>query len=88
MNGLLKEPRFFRHFKGNYYRLIAIAKCSESGADVAIYQGLYGDKVTYSRPMNMFTETIQRNGKSLKRFEEVPDITKVPEEELTKDHTL
>jgi hypothetical protein len=59
----------YRHFKGNLYQLLTIAKSSETQEDLVVYQALYGDYGTWVRPLAMFTEEIERDGKVIKRFE-------------------
>ena len=61
--------REFRHFKGNLYRLEGFAKDSETLEPMAIYRALYGDGGLWVRPAKMFFETIERDGKRIKRFE-------------------
>ena len=61
--------RTFRHFKGNRYRLEGFAKDSETTEEVVIYRQLYGEGGLWVRPAKMFFETIERNGKMIKRFE-------------------
>ncbi len=61
--------REFRHFKGNLYRLEGFAKDSETLEPMAIYRALYGDGGLWVRPAKMFFETIERDGKHIKRFE-------------------
>ncbi len=61
--------REFRHFKGNLYRLEGFAKDSETLEPMAIYRALYGDGSLWVRPAKMFFETIERDGKHIKRFE-------------------
>ena len=61
--------RTFRHFKGNRYRLEGFAKDSETTEEVVIYRQLYGEGLLWVRPAKMFFETIERDGKMIKRFE-------------------
>ncbi len=61
--------REFRHFKGNLYRLEGFAKDSETLEPMAIYRALYGDGGLWVRPAKMFFETVERDGKRIKRFE-------------------
>ncbi len=61
--------REFRHFKGNLYRLEGFAKDSETLEPMAVYRALYGDGGLWVRPAKMFFETIERDGRKIKRFE-------------------
>lgn len=66
--------KFFRHHKNKPYKFIGIAKHSESLEDVVIYECLYPNETAklWVRPKNMFFETIEKEGKSIPRFAEVP----------------
>ena len=46
--------RIYRHFKGDFYLVEAVAKDSETGADCGIYRQLYGDGSLWVRPLDMF----------------------------------
>ena len=61
--------REFRHFKGTRYRLEGFAKDSETMEEMVVYRALYGDGGLWVRPAEMFFETIERDGKRMKRFE-------------------
>ena len=61
--------REFRHFKGNHYRLEGFAKDSETLEEMVVYRALYGEGGLWVRPAQMFFETIERDGKRMKRFE-------------------
>ena len=61
--------REFRHFKGNLYRIEGFAKDSETLEAMVVYRALYGDGGLWVRPAKMFFETIERDGKLMKRFE-------------------
>ena len=59
----------YRHYKGHLYELIGTARHSETLEDMAIYKALYGDFGIWVRPLKMFLEDIDINGKIQKRFE-------------------
>ena len=59
----------YRNFKGNEYEVIAIAKHSETLEEMVVYKALYGDGDIWVRPAKMWDETIERDGKTFKRFE-------------------
>jgi len=58
----------YRHFKGNLYHVLHIARHSETDELMVVYQPDYGEKAIWVRPLSMFDETIERDGKTLKRF--------------------
>lgn len=59
----------YRHFKGNLYELIEVAHHSESQEPVAVYRALYGNHGLWVRPLEMFLETIERDGAEIQRFQ-------------------
>ena len=58
----------YRHFKGNEYEVIAIAKHSETTEVYVVYKALYGDGGLWVRPASMWNETVERDGATYKRF--------------------
>lgn len=58
----------YRHFKGNEYEVIAIARQSETEEPMVVYRALYGEGGIWVRPANMWNETVERDGKTYKRF--------------------
>ena len=64
----------FRHFKGNHYRLEGFAKDSETQEEMVVYRALYGEYGLWVRPAKMFFETIERDGKRMKRFAPVEPL--------------
>ena len=59
----------YKHFKGNEYELLGVAKHSETLEEYVIYRALYGDKGLWIRPKEMFFEKVTRDGKTFNRFE-------------------
>lgn len=59
----------YRHFKGNEYEVVSVANHSESLERLVVYRALYGDGQLWARPLSMWTETVEHNGKTVPRFE-------------------
>lgn len=72
MNNEIKPGRY-RHFKGNEYEVLYIAKHSETLEPMVVYKALYGDGGIWVRPAEMWNETVTRDGKTFKRFEYIGD---------------
>ena len=64
----IKKGRY-RHFKGNEYEVIGTAKHSETLEEYVVYKALYGEGGLWVRPKEMWNETMERDGKTYKRFE-------------------
>lgn len=58
----------YKHYKGNMYQLIRIARHSETLEKMAVYQALYGDYGIWVRPLSMFQETVTFDGQVIPRF--------------------
>ncbi|WP_042151603.1 MULTISPECIES: DUF1653 domain-containing protein [unclassified Pseudoalteromonas] len=65
------ESGRYQHFKGNFYQVLHIAKHSETDELLVVYQPEYGERGIWVRPLAMFDETIEREGKTFKRFSKV-----------------
>ena len=59
----------YRHFKGNEYEVIGTAKNSETLEEYVVYKALYGEGGLWVRPASMWNETVERDGKTFRRFE-------------------
>lgn len=68
---MIEEGKKYRHFKGNEYMVLHLAKHSETEEEMVVYQALYGERGIWVRPLNMFLEKVEVDGKSVDRFEEI-----------------
>jgi hypothetical protein len=65
----LPSPGRYRHYKGREYRVLHLARHSESLEPVVVYQALYGERGIWVRPAAMFLETVSGpNGHLIPRF--------------------
>lgn len=53
--------RKYRHFKGNDYKVLALAEHTETGEECVVYQALYGEGKIYVRPLDMFASGVDRD---------------------------
>ena len=63
----------YRHYRGNNYRVLFLARHSETQESLVIYQALYGEQGFWARPAAMFGESVERDGRTVPRFERVGD---------------
>lgn len=62
------KPGRYRHFKGNEYEVIGVAKHSETMEELVVYRALYGERGLWVRPAAMWNETVERDGRTFQRF--------------------
>ena len=62
------RPGKYRHFKGNEYEVIGIARHSETDEAMVVYRPLYGEGGLWVRPASMWNETVERDGQVYQRF--------------------
>lgn len=67
MENDIKNGRY-RHFKGNEYEVIGIAKHSGTTEKMVVYRALYGEHGLWVRPAFMWNEAVERDGKVYQRF--------------------
>lgn len=53
--------RKYRHFKGNDYKVLALAEHTETGEECVVYQDLYGEGKIYVRPLDMFASEVDKD---------------------------
>ena len=59
----------YRHFKGGEYRVYGIARHSETGEQLVVYEPLYGEGGLWVRPLSMFQEMVNHDGGQVPRFQ-------------------
>ena len=62
------KPGRYRHFKGNEYQLLYVAKHSETLEPMVVYEALYGEGGIWVRPAEMWSEEVDREGYHGPRF--------------------
>lgn len=63
--------KYYRHFKGGKYKVLAIGQDSETLEKVVVYQALYGEMKVWVRPYEMFFGKTKQNGVEIERFKEI-----------------
>ena len=67
------QPGRYRHYKGNEYKVLGVARHSETLEEVVVYRQEYGERGLWVRPAAMFAETVVINGKSVPRFQRIDE---------------
>lgn len=62
------KPGRYRHFKGNEYEVLYLAKHSETLEDMVVYRALYGDGGVWVRPASMWNDMVTRESGKVWRF--------------------
>lgn len=62
------KPGRYRHYKGQDYEVIGVARHSETEEPLVVYRCLYGDYSLWVRPLAMFNETVEVAGEEVARF--------------------
>ncbi|MBS0263648.1 MAG: DUF1653 domain-containing protein [Planctomycetes bacterium] len=66
-------PGRYRHYKGNEYTVLGIARHSETEEELVVYRQEYGERGLWVRPLAMFGETVSVAGRQVPRFERMED---------------
>ena len=67
------KGQYYRHFKGKVYRVLHIAKHSETLEEMVVYQAMYGEDGIWVRSKSMFEEVIERDRKTFRRFSPISE---------------
>ena len=62
------KPGRYRHFKGNEYEVLGVARHSETREEMVVYRALYGEFGLWVRPVSMWNEIVERDGRTFRRF--------------------
>ena len=65
------EPGRYRHYKGQEYSVLGVARHSETEGEFVVYRQVYGARELWVRPRQMFLETVTVDGRSVPRFERI-----------------
>ena len=67
------KPGKYKHYKGNEYEVIGVARHSETDEPMVVYRALYGDMGLWVRPAKMWKEMVRVDGKEVRRFTRIGD---------------
>lgn len=73
------KPGVYRHFKGNIYKLLFVARHSETQEPMVVYQALYGEGGHWVRPASMWCEQVIHQGQQVPRFMWLGDAQGTPQ---------
>lgn len=68
------RPGRYRHYKGNEYEVVGVARHSETEEEMVVYRKLYGDHSLWVRPLVMFAENVPTEWGTVPRFERVGEV--------------
>ncbi|HSP53092.1 MAG TPA: DUF1653 domain-containing protein [Cryobacterium sp.] len=63
----------YRHYKGDHYEVLGVARHSETEEQLVVYTALYGERGLWVRPLAMFVETVTIDGVDVPRFAPIDD---------------
>ena len=64
-------PGVYRHYKGQHYEVLGVAKHSETEEEFVVYRASYGERGLWIRPLAMFMEHVDKDGVSVPRFSRI-----------------
>lgn len=77
------SPGRYRHYKGNDYTVLGIARHSETLEEVVVYRQEYGERGLWVRPAAMFCETVLVAGEQVPRFALIDSEPSASEDRVT-----
>jgi len=69
---MVKNGRY-RHYKGKEYQVIGCARHSETEEELVVYRALYGDHGLWVRPIHLFEEAVEKDGRRIPRFQRLEE---------------
>ena len=67
------KPGVYRHFKGNRYEVVGIARHSETMEPMVVYRALYGECGLWVRPASMWNEIVEKDHYHGPRFQYIEE---------------
>ncbi|MEM8629007.1 MAG: DUF1653 domain-containing protein [Chlamydiota bacterium] len=68
---LILEGGIYEHYKGSLYQVLFVGLHSESLEEVVTYRALYGERAVWTRPLDLFLGSVEREGKNVLRFRQI-----------------
>lgn len=65
------QAGLYRHYKGNDYRVVGLARHSETLEPLVVYEALYGERGLWVRPAAMFVGHVEHDGRRVPRFRRI-----------------
>lgn len=69
------KPGRYRHYKGNEYEVLGVARHSETLEAMVVYRALYGEGGLWVRPASMWSQNVTLEGRQIKRFEYIGEAS-------------
>lgn len=73
------DPGVYQHYKGHNYLVFFVSRNTETEEEEVVYQSLYGDFRVWSRPLEMFKDSVNYNGQIQPRFKKIADAKQAPD---------
>jgi hypothetical protein len=68
------RPGRYRHYKGQEYVVLGVARHSETDEELVVYRPDYGDRGLWVRPKTMFLESVEVDGIEVPRFQWIGEL--------------
>ena len=66
---MIVRPGRYHHYNGNEYPIIGVARHSETEKELVVYRQEYGDRSFWVRPLAIYVESVEVDGRVVRRFE-------------------
>ncbi len=66
---MIEIGQMYKHYKGGEYKILALAKHSESLEEMVVYQNIQEPEKIWARPLDLFLQPVEQDGKELVRFQ-------------------